>query len=193
MSLALAAAVAVLTAQVPGPPEYDVDLSFATSFGSRVGLGGVAQATLRKQIWEVPSVGGSLGVGVLAGYQAEPYSFTAQYFPGTKLTGATHRFEALVVAGHDFRFFTSRRFLVAVQVFIGWMQVALRGSLSNPAVDVAGSAAANAGAFSTGAILRLGVRLTDRVSVLARAVGPFPYATAVTPYVLLTLGASVEL
>lgn len=193
MSLALAAALAALTAQVPGPPQYDVDLSFVTSFGNRVALGGLAQATLRKQIWEVPSVGGSLGVGVLAGYQAEPYGLTAQYFPGTKIAGATHRFEALVVAGHEFRFFTSRRFLVGVQLFIGWMQVAMRGSLSNPGVDVSGGYAANAGAFSTGAILRLGVRLTDRVSLLARAVGPFPYATAVTPYVLLTLGVSVEL
>lgn len=171
----------------------DLDVSFAASTGNATGLGGVAQVTVRRQVWEASWVAGSLGVGVLVGYQAEPYSFAAQYFPATTITGAAHRFEGLLVAGHDLRFLASRRLLVGVQLFLGWMQLAARGSLANPAVGVSGQYSGDAGAFSTGVIFRLGFRVTDRLSVVASALAPFPYATAVTPWVMLTLGVSVEL
>jgi hypothetical protein len=192
-SLVAFAALATLTAQLSPPEQVDVDLSVAAGLGSLGSLGGVAQVSLRQQVWESPAVAGSLGVGLLAGYQAEDYTAYAPYFPAAEITGETHRFEALLVVGHDFRFLASRRLLLAVQFFGGWVQVAQRGTLKDSAAGVSGDYSADAGVLSTGLILRLGVRLTDRVSAVGRVLAPFPYATAVTPYVLFTVGVSVEL
>lgn len=170
-----------------------LDVSFATGFGSRVSLGGVVQLTSSTPLWETPGAAGSLGLGVWAGYQLEPYAFSQAYLPGTQLTGATHRLEGLLLAGHDLQLFASRRLLVGVHLFAGWMHVVLRGGLVHPSVGVSGTSEADAGALTSGVVLRLGVRLTERVHLTARGLVPFPYATAVAPYVLLTLGVTVAL
>jgi hypothetical protein len=175
------------------PPTVDLELSGVLGLKDAASFGGLAQVTLGVELWHTPAVAGSPTVGVLVGYQTEPYSSHASFFPGTTVGGATGRFELLLVAGHEFRFFPSRRLLVGVHLFAGWLHASAQGSLSNASVAVAGTYAASTNVLSSGALLRLGVRLTERFSVVGSVIGPFPYAAAVTPYVIFTVGGAVRL
>ena len=190
--LLLAATLATLTAQAP--MRADVEVSLATGLGTFASVGGAAQLTVHRQLWEGGgAVRGGVAVGLLAGYQLEDYGAYARSFPGTELTGTTHRIEGLLVVGHDLRLTAADRVLVATQLFVGWTETVRRGSLRNAEVGVSGRYAANGGALCSGVIVRLGLRLTERFSFVAGALLPFPYATAIMPTAILTVGASLRL
>lgn len=171
----------------------EVDVSAAYGVGSRPAFGGFAGLTASEPLWEAAGGTGSLDFGFLAGYQAEPYALQAAAVPEARVSGATHRFEGLFLVGHSARLLSSRRLLIAVHLFGGWAHVVLRGALSNDALGISRDYAADGGRLVTGLGLTVGFRVTESLSVNARLLAPFPYASAVISYLIPTLGISIRL
>jgi hypothetical protein len=192
MSAALVMALMV-SGQVSGP-RVDLELDFAYGYGSRTALGGLVGATAGWQVWETPGAAGTLDAGLLAGYQNEPYALSAAFLAPAVMTGSTHRFEAFAVVGHTARLLASRRLLVGVQGFAGWTQVAMRGTLTDSGRGVSGAYRADAAEFTFGLTALLGVRLTERVTLVGRFLLPVPYAgVAISSYFTAALGVAVRL
>jgi hypothetical protein len=172
---------------------FDLEANAAYGAGSRSAFGGVASITVGSALWENKAGVGALEFGFLAGYQVEPYSLQGAYLPQARVTGSTHRFEGLFLVGHGVRLLASRRLLIGLHLFGGWTQVVLRGRLVNESLGLDRAFAADAGRLTTGLSASLGVRLTERVSLSARVLAPFPYASEVISYVIPTLGVAVRL
>ena len=182
-----------LLTQAP-PPRVDLQLAFVYGYGSRSSFGGALDVTVGWPVWERGGAAGTLEAGLLAGYQNEPYSQTAAALAPLVVTGSNHRVEVFAVAGHTVRFPSSGRLSVGLQLFAGWTQLAMRGSLTDAARGVSGSYRADAADFTFGLLASVGVRVSDRVSIVARGLVPVPYAgIAVSSYFMVSLGASLRL
>jgi len=176
------------------PPRLDLDLAFAYGNGSRSAFGGLAGATAGWQVWETPGTTGTVDVGLLAGYQNEPYSQTAALLAPMVVTGSNHRSELFVVAGPSVRLLPSRRLLLGLQAFAGVTLLSMRGSLTDSGRGVSGSYRADAAEVTLGAIGVVGIALTERLSIVGRFLLPVPYAgVAVSSYFMATLGVSLRL
>jgi hypothetical protein len=172
---------------------FDLEANAAVGFGSRTSFGAVTSVTVGQELWTDAAGVGSLEAGLLLGYQLEPYALQAAYLPLAVVTGANHRLEALVLVGHGMRLLSSRRLLIGLHLFGGWTHLLVRGRLVNESLGIARDVAADAGRLTTGLSISLGVRLTEQLSLNARVLLPFPYASEVMSYVIPTLGVSVRL
>lgn len=172
----------------PDPHRFDVGASFSVATNGLVGFGGALEGLYGFKLWETASADGTLETGLLLGYQATPYEQFATLVGEAQVSGATHSLQAWLVVGHGLRLLPSRRLQVSVQLFAGWSEVLVRGALKNEAVGVSGASVANAGTFATGVMLQLGFRLTEHLSITARATAPFPYALAINPWFMADLG-----
>lgn len=194
MSAAGLVMLVALAAEAPRPPHVDVDLAFVYGNGTRSAFGGAAAATAGWQVWETRGGTGSLDVGLLAGYQNEPYALDPARLAPLVVTGSSHRVEVFAVAGHSLRLLSSRRLLVGLQVFAGWTQLAMRGALTDAGRGVSGSYRADASELTLGLIAQVGFSLTERLAVVGRFVLPMPYAgIAVSSYFMAALGLSLRL
>lgn len=185
-------ALALLAAAALGV-SVDLEANAAYGFGSRHAFGGVASATVGAELWEAPAGVGALELGLLAGYQAEPYALMAPFLPEAELTGASHRVLGLFFFGHGMRLLSSRRLLLGLHLFGGWTHLVVSGRVRNAVLGMDRAQTADAGRFTTGLSFTLGVRLTERVSLSARVLLPFPYASEVISWVIPTLGISLRL
>jgi hypothetical protein len=172
---------------------FDLDAHAVYGYGSRSAFGATASVTVASELWENKAGQGALEFGFLLGYQAEPYALQAPYLPQAQLTGATHRIEGLFLVGHGARLLSSRRLLLGVHLFGGWTHAVVSGRLVNQELGIDRTFNADAGRLTTGLDLLLGVRLTDRISLSARVLLPFPYASEVISWVIPGLGVSVRL
>lgn len=171
------------------PPRIDADLAFVYGFGARPAFGGVVGATAGWPVWEW----GTVEAGLLAGYQNEPYALSAAYLAPTAVTGSNHRVEVFAVGGHTFRLLASRRLSLGVQAFAGWTHVAMRGALTDAVQGISGTYRADGSEFTFGVLFLGGVRITDRLSIVARFILPVPYAgVAVSSYFMVSLGSSLR-
>ncbi len=192
MSAAFVMALLV-SGQVPGP-RFDLELDFAYGNGSRTALGGLLGATAGWRVWETAGGSGTLEVGLLAGYQNEPYALSAAYLVPAVMTGSNHRVEVFGVVGHTVRLLPSRRLLVGVQGFAGWTRLVMRGTLTDAGRGVSGVYQADAAELTFGLTALLGVRLSERVTLVGRFILPVPYAgVAISSYFMAALGVSVRL
>lgn len=185
-------ALALLTAAALGV-SVDLEANAAYGYGSRHAFGAVASATVGTELWEAPAGVGALELGFLAGYQNEPYALLAPYLPEAELTGASHRVLGLFFFGHGARLLSSRRLLFGLHFFGGWTHLVVSGRVRNELLGMDRVHTADAGRFTTGLSFSLGVRLTERISLSARVLLPFPYASEVISWVIPTLGVAVRL
>ena len=186
---ALAASLCLLTLGV----SFDLDAHGVYGYGSRSAFGAVASITVGQSLWENTDGAGALEFGFLAGYQAEPYALEAAWLPQAQLTGATHRIEALFLVGHGTRLLNSRRLLIGVHLFGGWTHAVVHGRVVNASLGIDRTFDADAGRLTTGLDLVLGAWLTERISLTARVLLPFPYASEVISWVIPGIGLSVRL
>jgi len=191
--------VSLLASAVPPDPPRSLDLGVAASYslhnnvGLRSGLGVQANVTHGWRVWQTRHGAGTMDLGVLVSYHADPYAFQNQHLGAASASGAAHRFEALVVLGHRMRLLRSRRLMLAFLVYGGWVHTWMRGRLENDALEIAGDYREDAGTFGTGGLVEIGVAVTDRVGLFTAIRAPFPYAPApVTSSVFVSLGASVR-
>ena len=124
-------------------------------------------------------------LGLLGGYQAEPYVLYEAYLQGAQVTGATHRVQVLATAGAKWSFW---RLALGAQLLGGWSHVVLHGTLINEKWGVSGTLDTAAGAFTFGAGLSLTLRLSDHLDLTVRGLVPLPFASGVTGYATLALG-----
>lgn len=169
----------------------DLDVHAAYGAGARPAVGGTVSLTAGTELWTMKVAEGALEFGLLAGYQVEPYDIL--WLPGADVSGANHRMELWFLIGHGLRLLESRRLIIGIHVFGGWTHYWLRARLVNEALALDRPYIANAGRLTTGLSASLGVRLTEKVSVTARLLAPFPYAMEVNSYVIPTLGVSIRL
>ena len=177
---------------VESPHRVEVGTSFVYAYGMRSTFGGLVEGTYGWRAWETGRAEGTLDLGLMLGYQAAPLS--NPYLGSGSISGAAHQLEALVVAGHTLRMPPSRRLVLSLQLFAGWTHLLMRGALKNPSVGVAQGYAADAGEFTYGVLLQLGFRVSDRVSIVTKMIGPIPNGClSVKPYFMTSLGLSVRL
>lgn len=70
----------------------------------------------------------------------------------------------------------------------------MRGALTDAVQGFSRSYAADADEFTFGVMLLAGLRVTDRLSIVARVIGPIPTSgVAVSSYFMATLGVSLAL
>jgi hypothetical protein len=158
----------------------DLDVHAAYGAGARPAFGGNVSLTASSELWSMPAAEGALEFGLLAGYQVEPYALREAWLPLAEVTGANHRLALWFLVGHGFRLLESRRLT----------QLWLRGRVVNETLGLDRPYIATAGRLTTGLGLTAGVRVTERLSVTARLLAPFPYALEVNTYVMLSLGVS---
>ncbi|PZR05573.1 MAG: hypothetical protein DI536_32180 [Archangium gephyra] len=171
--------------------ETEVELSFATGYGGRVSLGGMAGIGSRWHAWGGQKLNGGIEVSLLAGYQNEPYSFTAARFLPNEITGSNHRVQALVTVGHGLRI---SRFTVGTHLFLGWTNLTVDGRLKNEALGIDELVDGSASELSFGFVLHARFRLTDRLSLAGRFFLPVPnFVLGVNSWFVGTLGLSVML
>lgn len=179
----LAMALVVIAAS----PAIEVELDAAYGFGARSAFGGLLGANARWTAWDLPAARGTIEVGVLGGYQAEPYG-SPLLFP-TVVTGATHRLEAFATIAHTFSFTPSRRFEAGLALFAGVTHIALRGTVQSEVHGFTRQSNADGTEFTFGAMIRLAVRLNSSWAVIGRFLAPIPYAgVAISSYFLASLG-----
>jgi hypothetical protein len=168
----------------------DLDVHAAYGAGARPAFGGNVSLTASSELWSMPAAEGALEFGLLAGYQVEPYALREAWLPLAEVTGANHRLALWFLVGHGFRLLESRRLILGIHLFGGWTQLWLRGRVVNETLGLDRPYIATAGRLTTGLGLTAGVRVTERLSVTARLLAPFPYALEVNTYVMLSLGVS---
>lgn len=192
---ALGLAVALVCGIGPGAgPHLDVELGFAYGFGARSAFGAVVGATLGWTAWEKSASIGRLEVGVLGGYQYEPYAQSSAFLAPTRVSGGTHRIEAFALGGHAFHLLTSRRLRVALHGFVGLTNVAMRGRLADPVQSFSGVFQADRAELTFGAVASVGFRISERFWLLARFIAPIPYAgVAVSSYFMASAGVGLSL
>jgi hypothetical protein len=169
----------------------DLDIHAAYGAGARPAVGGTVSLIAGSELWTTKPGEGALEFGLLAGYQVEPYSI--RWLPKAETTGANHRMQLWFLVGHGFRLLESRRLLIGIHVFGGWTHYWLRARMVNETLGFDRAYIANAGRLTTGLSASLGVRVTERFSVNARLLAPFPYALEVNSYVMFTAGVSIRL
>lgn len=129
-------------------------------------------------------------LGLLGGYQAEPYVLFEPYLKGARVTGATHRLQVLATAGAKWKFW---RLALGAHLVGGWSHVVLHGTLVNEKWGVRGTLDTAAGAFTVGAGVSVTLRLSDHFDLALRFVAPLPFASGVTGYATLALGLAYRL
>lgn len=187
-------ALALTLAVLASAPAIELEADVAYGFGARSAFGGFLGGDARFAAYEVPTVRGTLEVGLLGGYQLEPYEQTAQLVLPAVVTGDTHRFEVFATLGHTLAFTPSRRFEVGLAVFAGVTHVLMRGKVVSAEQGFTRASVADATEFTFGAMLRLAVRLTPHWAVVGRFLGPLPYAgVAISSYFMASLGVGFTL
>ena len=156
-------------------PEVAVEAGPAYGLGLRPGLGALTAVTLS---WDWAEL------GVLGGYQAEPYQFFESYLQGAHVTGATHRVQVLASAGVKWK---PWRLELGAQLIAGYSHVLLHGTFENTKWGVSGALDESVGAFTLGAGLCVALRVTDHFQVKVRGVAPLPFASGVTGYATIGL------
>ncbi len=188
--LVLALAVAAAP-ETPEAREIDLELAVSGGYGGRVSLGGIGGLNARWHAWGGKKISGGLELGVLAGYQNEPYGFTSSVFAPSEVSGSNHRVQALVSLGHGLRIM---RLTVGSHFFIGWTNLTVSGALRSESLMASRSVNASASELTFGAVLHARFRLTDHVSLSGRVFAPVPnLSSGVNAYVMASLGVSVVL
>ncbi len=196
IALCLALAWAPPAAAEPEEPVRRLELAAAPGYSLGMGHGYGGQLSLTHG-WPVAVGGGGTlhgDLGLLAGYQREPYG-AANGFLGTGVvSGATQRFQLLATAGGSHRLGQRRRLLLAYHLFVGPVRAVLRGHLDNELYGVSGDYAEDAWTLSAGLSLSQGFAVSDRLTLVFQQRGPLPYApSAVSGYAFVSLGASLLL
>ena len=180
------------TGVVPG--HLDLDLAIAYGNGGLHSIGATAGLGYGLPLWGDKDTTGQLDLGLILGYQAEPFSQTDHLMSGAATTGAAHRLEGLARLGVTVGFFPERTLEVGLGLFGGWTEVIMHGTLANSRYGVSANYDAAKGVLASGAILDIGVRLDERLAIVGQVLGFLPYADiAVTGYIIASLGLSVRL
>lgn len=166
-------------------PEFSAEASGAYNASLRPAFGGFLGGTAARKFSD--HVGAELGV--LAGYQAEPYPVFDAYLAGAHSMGATHRLSLLATVGPRFALW---RFTLSPQVLVGWTKVWLDGRFVNERWGIDAPLNETVSAFTLGIAAAVSFRIVERVHVRARVLVPLPFSSGVTGYVTFTLGAVVD-
>lgn len=184
--------VAAVLAQAPARTELDA--SFVYGFGARAAYGALVGGAVRWPLFEAKAVRGDVEVGLLGGYQHEPYAATAAFLQPALISGGTHRVELFGTGGATLAFLESRRLEAGLLLFGGLTHVALRGRVVSEVRGIDRVTSADAGEFTVGLLVRVGFRLTERLGVVARFLAPIPYAgVAISSYFLVSGGVTLSL
>lgn len=174
-----------------GALSLDVDVSAVYGYGERHSVGVNGEIAAGFPVWNTSAADGWLRGGALVGYQAEPYSQDNAFLEGSRASGAGHRLAAWIFVEHRFRLLPTRKLHLGVGIFGGWTELFIRGAVDNDTTNVHGKFNYEQGAFAMGLAVTIGYQLTERITLVAKGIAPFPIAPgALTGYVLATLGLS---
>lgn len=182
--------------QGPQPPADRIvlDLGLSYGYGEYHAFGATAGFGYGFALWSDTISQGWLNLGVLAGYQAAPFSQYDALMPDSSTTGAANRIELMGQLGLVLDFPQAADFLLGIGLVCGWVHVFMDGSLDNSHYGISSGYQADYGALATGVSLDLGIALDHNLDLLLDITGFIPYTdSAVTGYLLASLGLGIHL
>lgn len=168
-------------------PQLDLDALFTYSIGAQSALGGELLATGAWSVWSKTRVTGTLDVGLLIGYQAEPWVL-APWLDPSEASGSNHRLRLLPNVGHSFRFGARRQLAIGLHVYAGMVYWNSTGTIHYDAQNVHGSASVSRVAFDAGTFLRFTWRPHPVVGMALYMGAPFYGVTSSYAVDLFTVG-----
>lgn len=178
-ALLLVAALLCSEPHVPESGETDSRLHLRLSGDALYGIGGQSflGADLRLlggyAAWSAGLATGSLELGVQLQYGNEP-TWLAPWLRDVDVSGATHRTQLVLLAGHRFHMGKRRRVELGTHLYAGLNHWLSRYEVDYPSVDVSGSASVARATFVFGGQLELGYRVSQRVGIQLVLGAPIP-------------------
>jgi len=188
---------ALATTEPATPQAPDAGLAFSLaplySFGgARHGFGGQVGVGMSPMLWAGEGSTGTLELGLLLGYGHESYGRSNRFLGEGNVEGATHRIEALLLAGPGLQLAALPRAHTSLQLFGGWVHAFMHAQLDNELQDVSGAYDVSTGRVTTGLALTHRIGLTERVGLDLQLRAPFPTApAAISSYVFVSVGLSI--
>lgn len=201
IALGLTAALVCGEPHVPESGGKDQRLHLRLSGDALFGIGG--QSFLGADLrfvggyapWSAGRATGSLELGVQLQYGNEPI-WLAPWLNGASVSGATHRTQLVLLAGHRFHMGKRRRVELGTHLYGGLNHWLSSYAVEYAAVDVQGSAAVSRATFVFGGQLELGFRFTRRIGgqLVMGAPIPTPRSSSyVQSLVFVGLGLTIYL
>lgn len=163
----------VVAGESSGTLHVRLDTSATYGIGGQSFLGALAHVSLGVSAWDSGDATGSVDVGLALAYHHEP-TWLAPWLSSGDVQGATHRTQALLVAGHTFHLLPGRELSLGMHVYAGWNRWISSYSVSYPDEDVQGSATVERDHLVTGGQLTLAGRVADWLGLHVVLGGPFP-------------------
>lgn len=183
--------ILLLASALAAEPHVDLDALFTYSIGGQSALGGELITTVGAASWQKPKVGGSLDIGLLTGFQAEPWSM-APWIDHDTTTGMTSRVRLLPSVGHSFHFGSKTQVSFGLHLYGGLVVWTSSGRIVLPEHDIDRQETVTRAVGDVGGMLRLQVRPHPVVGASILIGGPF-YGLTSSSYAvdLFTVGAGL--
>lgn len=147
------------------------------SVGGQMALGANLNLTASYAIWSARRATGAFEFGGQLQYANEP-TWLAPWIDSTQISGAGHRIDTVVFAGHGFWMGERRRVYLGTHLYAGWNHWLSSYAVNYADESVSGSAKVSRDHFVSGGQLSLGYRFSRRVGVHMLIGGPFPTASS---------------
>lgn len=143
------------------------------SIGGQMALGGSLNLTASYAIWDAGRATGAFEFGTQLQYANEP-TWLAPWVDDTQISGASHRIDWVLTAGHGFWMGKRRRVYLGTHLYGGWNHWRSSYAVDYASEAVNGRATVARNHFVAGAQLGLGYRVSERIGVHMLIGGPFP-------------------
>ncbi|HLT37929.1 MAG TPA: hypothetical protein VK034_16705 [Enhygromyxa sp.] len=200
--IAVTLIAALLAAEPPAPHvgegkdgriHLQLDGHATFSIGGQMALGANLDLLGSCAIWATARATGTHEFGAQLQYANEP-TWLAPWIDRTRVAGAGHRINVLVLMGHGFWMGKHRRAYLGVRLYAGMNHWLSSYTVEYPDESVRGSAKVYRNHFVGGGQLALGYRFSERVGVQALIGAPFPTASSYAIGIAFAgLGLSVHL
>jgi len=146
---------------------------FIYGIGGQSFFGAQAHLMAYRGLWSTRHAIGSLDLGLRLAYGNEP-TWAAPWIDRDQVTGATHRVQALLTAGHTFHMGRRRRAALGMHLHGGLNHWRSAYALEYAQEDVHGKAVVRRNRFITGAEATFAYRFSRHVGANVTLGGPFP-------------------
>jgi hypothetical protein len=163
----------VVAGEKEGTLHLHLDSSALYGIGGQSFLGALARGLAGVTAWHGGNASGSADVGLALAYHNEP-TWLAPWLANGQISGAAHRVQLLLVAGHTFYVLESRALAIGLHGQGGWNHWISSYSLEYPAEGVSGKATIARDHFVLGGQLTASLRLIDHLGIQIVAGGPIP-------------------
>jgi hypothetical protein len=147
------------------------------SVGGQMALGANLNLIASRAIWDAGKATGAFEFGTQLQYANEP-TWLAPWIDSKQISGAGHRIDWVVLAGHGFYMGKRRRVYLGTHLYAGWNHWLSSYEVNYEAESVSGSAKVSRNHFVGGGQVSLGYRFSQRVGVHMLLGGPFPTSSS---------------